>query len=99
MMWTSTYGSLGLTGTTVSDLNLVSRPESASSPRFQRQPSVVSPDQITTWAASGESETLEFKRTTGELRDATRTLWAMLNHRVDACCLESTPIVASSAST
>ncbi|MFN6145531.1 MAG: RNA-binding domain-containing protein [Planctomycetota bacterium] len=38
-------------------------------------------DQVTAWAASGESETLELKRTTGERRDATRTLCAMLNHR------------------
>ncbi|MBI5366512.1 MAG: hypothetical protein HZA54_05715 [Planctomycetes bacterium] len=41
----------------------------------------MSPDQIATWAASGESETLEFKRTTGERREATRTRCAMLNHR------------------
>lgn len=40
-----------------------------------------SPGQITTWAASGESETLEFKRTTSERREAVRTLCAMLNHR------------------
>lgn len=39
------------------------------------------PDQIAAWAASGESEMLEFKRTTGERREATRTLCAMLNHR------------------
>ena len=39
------------------------------------------PDQIRNWAASGESETLEFKRTTGERREAVRTLCAMLNHR------------------
>ncbi|MFY9341957.1 MAG: RNA-binding domain-containing protein [Planctomycetota bacterium] len=38
-------------------------------------------DQINTWATTGESETLEFKRTTGERRDAMRTLCAMLNHR------------------
>ncbi|MGQ0570097.1 MAG: AlbA family DNA-binding domain-containing protein, partial [Armatimonadota bacterium] len=38
-------------------------------------------EQIATWAASGESETLEFKRTTGERREATRTLCGMLNHR------------------
>src|SRR5215475_10757752 len=41
----------------------------------------MTPDQIIAWAASGESETLEFKRTTGERREATRTLCAMLNHR------------------
>lgn len=41
----------------------------------------MTPDQIAAWAASGESEMLEFKRTTGERREATRTLCAMLNHR------------------
>ncbi len=41
----------------------------------------MTPDQIAAWAASGESETLELKRTTGERREATRTLCAMLNHR------------------
>jgi len=41
----------------------------------------MTPDQIAAWAASGESETLEFKRTTGERREAARTLCAMLNHR------------------
>lgn len=37
--------------------------------------------EITTWAAAGESETLELKRTTGERREGVRTLCAMLNHR------------------
>jgi len=41
----------------------------------------MTPDQIATWAAAGESETVEFKRTTGERREATRTLCAMLNYR------------------
>ena len=41
----------------------------------------MTPDQITAWAAAGESETVEFKRSTGERREATRTLCAMLNHR------------------
>lgn len=41
----------------------------------------MTPEQIAAWAASGESEMLEFKRTTGERREATRTLCAMLNHR------------------
>ena len=41
----------------------------------------MTPDQIASWAAAGESETVEFKRTTGERREATRTLCAMLNHR------------------
>lgn len=37
--------------------------------------------QIVNWVAAGESETLECKRTTGERREAARTLCAMLNHR------------------
>jgi ATP-dependent DNA helicase RecG len=41
----------------------------------------MTPDQIKAWAASGESETLEFKRTTGERREAVRSLCAMLNNR------------------
>ena len=42
---------------------------------------MISGDDITTWAAAGESETLEFKRSTGRRREATRALSAMLNHR------------------
>lgn len=42
---------------------------------------LMTPGQIQGWVALGESETLEFKRTTGERRDAARTLCAMLNHR------------------
>lgn len=38
-------------------------------------------DQIATWAAGGESESLEFKRSTGQRRGAARTVCAMLNHR------------------
>jgi ATP-dependent DNA helicase RecG len=38
-------------------------------------------DQIEAWVQSGESETLEFKLTTGERREASQTLCAMLNHR------------------
>lgn len=41
----------------------------------------VTPDQIIAWAAAGECETQEFKRSTGQRREATRTLCAMLNHR------------------
>ena len=41
----------------------------------------MTPDHIATWAASGESETIEFKRTTGERREAMHTLCAMLNNR------------------
>lgn len=37
--------------------------------------------QIEGLARSGESEVLEFKRTTGERREAVRALCAMLNHR------------------
>ncbi len=41
----------------------------------------MTPEEITTLVASGESEVLEFKRTTAELRRATRTICGMLNHR------------------
>jgi len=41
----------------------------------------VRPDPIASWTAAGESETLEFKRSTGQRREAARTLCAMLNHR------------------
>lgn len=41
----------------------------------------MTPDQIIAWAGAGESETLEFKRTTGQRREAARALCAMLNHR------------------
>lgn len=37
-------------------------------------------DQITTLVASQESETLEFKSTTGTRREAAKTMCAMLNH-------------------
>jgi len=36
---------------------------------------------IEAWVRGGESETLELKRTTGERREAARTICAMLNHR------------------
>lgn len=42
---------------------------------------MTSHDQIAAWGAAGESETQEFKRTTGQRREAARTLCAMLNHR------------------
>ena len=38
-------------------------------------------DQIATLAATGESETLEFKETTGTRREATMTVCAFLNQR------------------
>ncbi len=41
----------------------------------------MTPDQIAALAAAGESEAVEFKRSTGERREAARTLCAMLNHR------------------
>jgi len=41
----------------------------------------MTPDQIAAWAAAGESEMMEFKRSTGELRTGARSLCAMLNHR------------------
>lgn len=37
--------------------------------------------QLQAWTQSGEAETLEFKRTTGERRAAAQTLCGMLNHR------------------
>lgn len=37
--------------------------------------------QLEQWVASGESETLEFKRSTGELSTGIRAICAMLNHR------------------
>lgn len=41
----------------------------------------MTPEQLADLVATGESETLEFKRTTGERRAATQTLCGMLNHR------------------
>ncbi len=41
----------------------------------------MTPEQLSAWVASGESEVHEFKRTTGQRREGTRTLCAMLNHR------------------
>ena len=41
----------------------------------------VTPEQIAALAAGGESETLEFKRSTGGRREAAQTVCAMLNHR------------------
>lgn len=41
----------------------------------------MTPDQLTALAANGESDTLEFKRSTGERREAMHALCAMLNHR------------------
>jgi ATP-dependent DNA helicase RecG len=42
---------------------------------------VITLDQVESWARAGESEALEFKKTTGERREAMHTLCAMLNHR------------------
>lgn len=41
----------------------------------------MTPDHIYALVANGESETLEFKRTTGTLREAAQALCAMINHR------------------
>ena len=41
----------------------------------------MTPEQIATIAASGESETLEFKETTGARREAAKTVCAFLNQR------------------
>ncbi len=42
---------------------------------------MISISQLQEWVRTGESETLEFKRTTGERRAGTQTLCGMLNHR------------------
>jgi ATP-dependent DNA helicase RecG len=42
---------------------------------------MISMVQLEAWVRARESETLEFKRTTGERRAATHTLCGMLNHR------------------
>jgi ATP-dependent DNA helicase RecG len=42
---------------------------------------MISIAEIESWVRSGESENIEFKRTTGERREAARTVCAMLNHR------------------
>lgn len=42
---------------------------------------MISLDQLHAWLASGESEVQEFKETTGQRREACRTLCGMLNHR------------------
>ena len=42
---------------------------------------MMTPDQITKLIATGESESLEFKETTGKRREATQSLCGMLNHR------------------
>ena len=41
----------------------------------------MTPEQITALTAAGESETLEFKASTGQRREAARTMCAMLNTR------------------
>ena len=42
---------------------------------------MISHTQLEIWVREGESETLEFKRTTGEQKAAAQTLCGMLNHR------------------
>jgi ATP-dependent DNA helicase RecG len=42
---------------------------------------MTTPEQIEEWASGGESETLEFKHSTGQRREAACTLCAMLNNR------------------
>ena len=42
---------------------------------------MMSLEQIREWATGGESETVELKRSTAELRAAAKSLCAMLNHR------------------
>ena len=48
-------------------------------------------DEIMTLVAPGESETVEFKKTTGERREAAKTACAMLNHRGGIVLLGVTP--------
>ncbi len=45
------------------------------------EPFMISRPQIEEWAAAGESEVAEFKRTTSLRREASQTVTAMLNHR------------------
>jgi ATP-dependent DNA helicase RecG len=42
---------------------------------------MISSEHVLIWARGGESETVEFKATTGERREGTQGLCAMLNHR------------------
>jgi ATP-dependent DNA helicase RecG len=42
---------------------------------------------IRSWAALGESNTLEFKKSTAEKERACRTLCAFANGGVEKCCL------------
>lgn len=58
----------------------------------------MTPDPITALAAKGESETLEFKRTTGTRREAASTVCAMLNQRGGHVLFGVTPEGESSAS-
>ena len=50
-------------------------------PLRNRTDSPMLPDQVAAWAAAGESETLELKRSTGQRREAAKSICAMLNHR------------------
>ena len=52
---------------------------------------MMTPEQITRLISSGESETLEFKETTGTRRQATQSLCAMLNHRGGRLIVGVTP--------
>ncbi len=49
----------------------------------------MTPNEIRTLADAGESETVEFKKTTGERNEAAKTICAMLNHRGVASCSAS----------
>ena len=48
-------------------------------------------DEIRRMAASGESETVEFKETTGERNEAAKSLCAMLNHQGGAVLIGVKP--------
>ena len=49
------------------------------------------PERIVRLVAGGESETVEFKKTTGERREAAKTACAMLNHRGGTIIFGVTP--------
>lgn len=49
------------------------------------------PEEISRMVVAGESETLEFKKTTGERNEAAKAVCAMLNHRGGAVLFGATP--------
>ena len=51
----------------------------------------MTPEEVRKMVAAGESETLEFKKTTGERNEAAKTVCAMLNHRGGVVLFGATP--------